>query len=93
MIQCMSIVSLCCLFLKPLFQILDSEFIRSDEFRRTGQMTSNGSYNMSTVIPGKETRKEAKVLARLALTENYDTTITALDNKAGWDAGSQNSEV
>lgn len=92
-IQSMSILSFCFLYLKPLFEILDSGFIRSDEFRRKGQMNPEGPYNLSTLSSGKESRKEGKILATLARTENNNTTVTALENGAGWDGGSQNSEA
>ena len=89
----MSIASFCFLYLKPLFEILDSGFIRSDEFRRKGQMNPKGSHNLSIMRSGKESRNEGNQLARLARTENNDITITALENEAGWDGGSQNSEA
>ena len=92
-IQCMSIASFCFLYLKPLFEILDSGFIRSDEFRRRGQTNTEGSYKFTTRSSGKESRKEGNQLARLAGTENNETIITALDNEAGWDGGSQSSEA
>ena len=92
-IQCMSITSFCFLYLKPLFDILDSGFIRSDEFRRKGQFDPQDSYSLSKMTSGKETGKESGNLARLTRTENDDTTITALGNKWGWDGGSQNSEA
>lgn len=85
----MSIASFCFLYLKPLFEILDSGFIRSDEFRRKGQLDPEDSYNLNAMSSGKE----GKNLATLARTQNYDTTITALDNESGWDGGSQNSEA
>lgn len=85
----MSIASFCFLYLKPLFEILDLGFIRSDELRRKGQLNPEGSYNLYAMSSGKEGKK----LARLAQTENYDTTITALENGSGWDGGSQNSEA
>lgn len=91
--QCMSIASFSFLYLKPLFEILDSGFIRSDEFRRTGQLNPEGSYNLSTMSSGNERRKKGKELARLARTGNNDTTITALENGSGWDGGSQGSEA
>ena len=89
----MSIASFSFLYLKPLFEILDSGFIRSDEFRRTGQLNPEGSYNLSTMSSGNERRKKGKELARLARTGNNDTTITALENGSGWDGGSQGSEA
>ena len=89
----MSIASFCFLYLKPLFEILDSGFIRSDEFRRKGQMNPKGSHKLSTMSPGKESRREGNKLARLAGTENNDTLITVLENEAGWDNGSQHSEA
>lgn len=89
----MSIASFCFLYLKPLFEILDSGFIRSDEFRRKGQSNPEGSYNLSTIISGKESTKEGKRLARLGRTENNDTVITANENESGWDGGSQHSET
>ena len=48
-----------------------------------------GSYNLSAVKSGKE----GKRMARLARTENNDTTITALENQSVWDGESQNSEA
>lgn len=92
-IQCMSIASFCILYLKPLFEIVDSGFIGSDDFRRKGQVNPEGSYNLSTRSSGKESKKEGKRLAMLARTENNDTTITALGNESGWDGGSQSSET
>ena len=89
----MSIASFCSLYLKPLFEILDSGFIRSDEFRRRGQTGLENSYNLSTMSSRKGSRQKRKNLARLVRTGNNDTTITALGNEAGWDAGSQNSEA
>lgn len=90
----MSIASFCFLYLKPLFEILDSGFIRSDEFRRKGQSNPEGSYKLSTINSGKESRKESKNLARLARTENNDTVVTAAnENESGWDGGSQHSEA
>ena len=56
-------------------------------------MNPEGSYDLSTMSSGKESRKEANQLARLAGTDNNDTTITALENEAGWDGGSQSSEA
>ena len=92
-IQCMSIASFCVLYLKPLFEILNSGFIRTDEFRRKGQLHPKGSYNLSSMSSGKESRKEGRNLATLARTDNNDTTITALENDSGWDGGSQSSEA
>lgn len=87
----MSIVSFCFLHLKPLFRILDSGGIRSDELRRQGQLNPEGSYTLSTMCSAKEGQKEGKTLARLAKTENDDNTVAALETESGWDAGSQNS--
>ena len=56
-------------------------------------MTPKGSYNLSTKSSGKESRREGNKLVRLAGTENNDTLITALENEAGWDNGSQHSEA
>ena len=56
-------------------------------------MNPDASYNLSSLSSGKGSRKERKTLATLAGTENNDTTITALENEAGWDGGSQNSEA
>ena len=92
-IQCMSITSFCFLYLKPLVEMLNPGFIRTDEFRRKGQLIPKGSYNLSSMISGKESRKEDKNLARLARTDNNDTIITALENDSGWDGGSQSSEA
>lgn len=92
-IQCMSILSFCFLYLKPLFKILDSGFIRSDEFRRKGQMNAERPYNLSILSSGKKSRKEGKISAALARTEHSTPTFTALANEAGWDGGSQNSEA
>ena len=89
----MSIVSFCSLYLKPLFEILDTGFFRTDEFRRKGQLNPEGSHNLSSMSSGKERRKEGNDLAMLARTENNDTTITALENDSGWDGGSQSSEA
>ena len=93
----MSIASFCFLHLKPLFEILDSGFIRSDELRRKGQSNAEGSYDLSTINSGKERGKESRkvdtILARLARTENNDTVITAMENESGWDGGSQHSEA
>ena len=52
-----------------------------------------GSYNLSSMSSGKASRKEGETLARLARTENSDTTVTAFETQAGWDGGSQNSEA
>ena len=52
-----------------------------------------GSHNLSSLSSGKASRKEGKKLATLAPTENNDATITAVENEAGWDGGSQNSEA
>lgn len=86
-------MSFCSLYLKPLFGILDSGFFRSDEYRRKGQLNPEGSYILSTVNPGTAVRYEGQELATLARTEHNTTTITALENESGWDAGSQNSEA
>ena len=56
-------------------------------------MNPEGLYNLSTISSGKESRTEGNRLARLAGTENTDTIVTAHENEAGWDGGSQNSEA
>lgn len=89
----MSIASFCFLYLKPLFEILDSGFIRSDELRRKGQLNPEGSYNLSTINSRKEDRKQGGRLARLVRPENNDTNNTALEEESEWDGGSQNSEA
>lgn len=86
-------MSFCSLYFKPLFETLDSGFIRSDEYRRKGQLNPEGSHVLSTENSGKEARNEGQELARLARTEHNNTTITALHNESGWDAGSQNIEA
>lgn len=93
MIQCLSIASLCSLYLKPLFEILDLASIRSDEFRQKGQLNLGGSYNLSIINSEKEGSKEGEKFARLARTQHNDTTITALEDESGWDGGSQKSEA
>ena len=92
MIQCLSIASFCLLYLKPLFDTLDSGFIRSDELRRKGQRNPEGSFNLSSISSRKEGRV-ARKLDRLTQNGNNDTTVTALGTEAGWDGGSQNSEA
>ena len=92
-IQCMSIASFCFLYLKPLFEILDSGFIRSDELRRKGQLKTEGSYNLSNINSRKERRKEGNRLASLVRPENNDTNNIALEEESEWDGGSQNSEA
>lgn len=87
----MSIASFCFLYLKPLFEILDSGFIRSDELRRKGQLNPEGLYNLSTINSREEGRKQGSRLARLVRPENDDTNDTALEDESGWDGGSQNS--
>ncbi|CAD6570014.1 MAG: 3-hydroxyanthranilic acid dioxygenase [Alectoria sarmentosa] len=85
-IQCMSIASFCFLYLKPLFEILDSGFIRSDELRRKGQLNPEGSYNLSNINSRKERRKEGNRLASLVRPENNDTKNIALEEESEWDA-------
>ena len=87
MIQCMSIASFCFLYLKPLFEILDSGFIRSDEFRRKGQMNPAGSYNLFTMSSGKESRKDGNILTRLAGTENHDLVFSSVRTLTGLGLG------
>ena len=73
--------------------MLDSGFIRSDEFRRKGQLRPKGPCNLSTMSPGKESGKEGQKFARTTRIRNNNTIITALADEAGWDGGSQSSDA
>ena len=89
-IQCLSIASFCFLYFKPLFEILETGFIRSDELRRKGQTNPKGSFELST----KSTGIRGTAAGSLELQNgNNDITITALGHEAGWDGGSQNSDA
>ena len=56
-------------------------------------MNLEGSYSLSAVNSVKRARKEGSNWARLAQTENKDTTVTSLEHESGWYGGSQNSEA
>ena len=89
-VQCLSIVSFCFLYLKPLFEALDTGFIRTDELRRKGQHNQEGSYNLST-LRSAEHIQAVQTLA--TLTEgNNDITITG-GSDAEWDGRSQDSKA
>jgi len=93
MIQCLSIASFCALYLKPLFEIMDSGFIRSDDLRRKGQTNQEGSFDLSAMSSGKEHRGAGKALEQISQGGNNRTSVTALPNEDGWEGGSQSSEA
>ena len=91
-VQCLSIGSFCFLFLKPLFETLEAGFIRSDELRRKGQANQEGSFSLSTMNSGQKA-STVRNLQMLTQPGNNDTTVTALEDRGGWDGGSQSSET
>lgn len=91
-IQCLSIASFCFLFLKPLFQTLETGFIRSDELRRKGQRNPEGSFSLSGMSSGQKA-STVRNLQTPTQTGNHYTTAIALDDTGGWDGGSQTSET
>ena len=57
-------------------------------------MRPKGPCNLSTMSPGKESGKEGQRLARMTrIRNNNNTIITALEDEAGWDGGSQSSDA
>ncbi|MCJ1361828.1 hypothetical protein MMC16_000928 [Acarospora aff. strigata] len=105
-VQNLSVITACIVYLKPFFESLESGMIRSDDLRRRGLKSTTGSnYTGSGGDMPTSKTKFALRSARDAVGEsreldgigqrNHTTTVTAagnLDNQYDWDAGSQKSQ-
>ena len=89
-VQCLSIVTYSSLYLKPLFEALDSGFMRSDDLRRKGLKAPDGNYDLS-FLSADRANDAAAGSKRLRQAGNI-STVTTDGREAGLDSNSQNSQ-
>ena len=75
-VQCLSIVSICVLYLKPFLESLESGFIRADDMRRRGDSHDGtyASYGLSSY--GSSKRKESGHASKSHKTLGTQTSVS-----------------
>ena len=95
-IQCLSIVSACFLYLKPFLDSVESGFIRNDDLRRrgTGDYNTGGS---STTRSAFSIRKHANTgsqsIGLVPMPNNQHTATVTANDPLDLDAESQHSQA
>lgn len=78
------------LFLKPLFEALDSGFMRSDDLRRKGFEAPDGNFDLSFLSSDGAT--DAATGSKRLRQAGNSSTVTTDGREAGLDSNSQNSQ-
>ena len=96
-IQCLSIISACFLYLKPFLESVESGFIRSDDIRRRGtneyygHTTGGSSTTRSALSIRKRDRSGSQSIGLVGLPNPHHTTTITANNPPDLDTESLHS--
>ena len=95
-VQCLSIISACFLYLKPFLESVESGFIRSDDIRRRGTNefyghTGGSSTTRSAFSTRKHARTGSQSIGLVGVSVPHHTTTVTANNNPDLDAESQHS--
>lgn len=96
-VQCLSIVSACFLYLKPFLDSVESGFIRSDDIRRRGtneyfgHNTGDSSTTRSAFSTRKHNRTGSQSIGLVGVSIPHNTTTVVANDSSDMDAESQHS--